>query len=97
MLDIESLDNGGRVRDTDLWKAENLLLTNVGSLYYLPAFGIDMGLFFSQDYNIQFESFMASVTDTMVQNGIDITKITNQIDAFLNSVIMTIGGNENAF
>lgn len=95
MLDIETLIDGGRVIDTDLFKAQNLLYTQNGSLYYLPTFGIDLSLFFSQDYNIQYESFKAYVTDSMVQNGINIVKIDESISKFINTMILTIGGNKN--
>jgi hypothetical protein len=94
MIDIETVIDGGKVRDTDLWKAENLLTTNQGSLYYLPEFGINLDLFFSQGYNIQFESFKAYVTNAMVQNGISIARISETIDRFLNTMILMIGGSQ---
>lgn len=94
MLDIETFENGGNVLDTDLWKAQNLLMTNKAYLYYLPEFGVTMDMFFSQEYNIQFESFKAYITDTMVQNGINIVKMATMLDRFLNTLILTIGGNK---
>lgn len=94
MLDIETVIDGGSIRDTDLWKAENLLTTNQGSLYFLPEFGINLDLFFDQGYNIQFESFKSYVTNAMVQNGISIVRISETIDRFLSTMILMIGGSK---
>lgn len=96
MLDIETILNGGTFKDSDIFKANNILTTQIGSLYFLPEFGIDIDLFFSQDYSIQFESFQSYITDKMVQAGINISKINTSIDTFTRGIIMTIGGSKNA-
>lgn len=95
MLDIETFIDGGRVIDTDLFKAENLLSTQTGSLYYLFSFGINLSIFFTQEYNVQLDSFRAYVIDNLVQNGINLAKIASSIDKFLSTMILTIGGNKN--
>ena len=96
MLDFYRFDNGGETRETDVFKAENLLSTNLGVLYYLPLFGISMDLFFDQNFNIQFESFSAYITDTMVNFGIDIVSTQKEIDTFISALIMNIGDTQNA-
>jgi len=96
MIDFYTFEDGGQILETDVFKAENLLSTNIGSLYFLPLFGISMDLFFDQDYNIQFESFSAYITDTMVNFGIDILSTRKQIDKFISELIMNIGDTKNA-
>lgn len=95
MLDIETLNNGGRVIDSDLFKAQNLLTTQKGSLYYLSEFGINLDMFFSQNYNIQFESFKSYITDAMAQNGINIVGLGQSIETFTNTLLLTIGGSKD--
>lgn len=92
MIDIQTLFNGGEVINSDIYKAENLLLTQQGSLYFNPDFGIDMALFFNQNFDIQFETFVSYINNVMVANNIDILSLNVGIDKFASEIILKIGG-----
>ena len=96
MIDIVTLASGGALRDTAVYKAENLLNTQLGDLYYLPEFGIDLNLIFDQSIEIQAEAFKSYITDVMVINGIDILELQSDIDKFLSTLTIKLGDSSNA-
>ena len=92
MIDIETMASGGKTNDTDLFKAKNLLTTQIESLYFLPKFGIDLDMFFSQDYNIQFNSFKSYIADKIAQNGINIAENPDvDFTDFVKTITINIG------
>ena len=94
MKDISGLKNG-QVIDTGIYKAYNMITTQVDTLYYNPTFGIDLAIFFDNTYNIQFDSFYAYVTDRLVNGGVDIKSLSSSLEKLTREVIMEIGGSNN--
>lgn len=88
MIDI-FVDSEGvlRTSDTLLYKASNILETQVESLAYAPDFGIDYDLFFGQDYKIQTETFKSYAISRLAENGINPLEVVTQeglLDTILN-------------
>lgn len=83
------IDSSGVLRssDTPLYKAKNILSTQVGSLAYAPDFGIDYDLFFGKDYKIQTETFKSYAMSKLAENGINPLEVATQenaLDTILN-------------
>lgn len=71
MIDLQFKNNILRTADTLIYKARNILSTQIGSLAYAPDFGIDYDLFFGDDYEIQNQTFQAYAISKLSENGIN--------------------------
>ena len=71
MIDLQFKNNVLRTADTLIYKARNILSTQIGSLAYAPEFGIDYDLFFGDDYQIQNQTFQAYAISKLSENGIN--------------------------
>ncbi len=87
MIDLKFKDNILRTADTLIYKARNILSTQIGSLAYAPEFGIDYDLFFGEDYTIQNQTFQAYAISKLSENGInplDVLDTKGTFDEVLN-------------
>tara|TARA_R110000851_G_scaffold184676_2_gene334032 strand:- start:312 stop:590 length:279 start_codon:yes stop_codon:yes gene_type:complete len=87
MKDLFFKDDVLKARDTLIYKARNILSTQIGYLSYAPEFGIDYDLFFNQDYNIQTETFKAYAIAKLAENGMNPLEVLtqdNNLDTILN-------------
>ena len=87
MIDLQFKDNILRTSDTLIYKARNILSSQVGSLAYAPEFGIDYDLFFGEDYTIQNQTFQAYAISKLSENGInplDVLDTKGTFDEVLN-------------
>lgn len=76
-----------RTSDTLIYKARNILSTQINYLKYAPNFGIDYNLFFDQNFKIQTETFKAYAISRLAENGInplDVLTLEGGLDAVLN-------------
>lgn len=62
-------------RSYEAGKLENLIYVQIGSLYYLPDFGIDRRMFFDTTFEIQPESFSSYLRQMAMKNGIVTTSL----------------------
>jgi hypothetical protein len=88
MIDL-FIDKDGVLRraNTSLYKAKNILNTQIGYLAYAPAFGIDYNLFFGDDFEIQPETFQAYAISKLSENGVNPLEVVtkeNKFDTELN-------------
>lgn len=88
MIDI-FVDSDGTLRtsETLIYKAKNILSTQIEALAYAPEFGIDYDLFFSKDYNIQTETFKSYAISKLAEFGINPFEVLTQenaLDTILN-------------
>jgi len=87
MIDLKFKDNILRTADTLIYKARNILSTQIGSLAYAPEFGIDYDLFFGEDYTIQNQTFQAYAISKLSENGVnplDVLDTKGTFDEVLN-------------
>ena len=87
MIDLQFKNNILRTADTLIYKARNILSTQIGSLAYAPDFGIDYDLFFGEDYIIQTQTFQAYAISKLSENGInplDVLDTKGTFDEVLN-------------
>lgn len=87
MIDLIFKENDLQVEDTSIFKAKNILETQIGFLHYAPEFGIDYNLFFGNDLEIQIETYQAYAISKLAENGInplDLIVEEDKFDARLN-------------
>lgn len=87
MIDIKTFcgaptNCGGVVEDTPVYKAQNIFTTQIGFLKYAAAFGLDLATFFSEEYQIQTQSFMAYATKKLAENYISPSTVSNYLTTF---------------
>jgi hypothetical protein len=86
-IDLILSENGISAKDTSIFKAKNILETQIGSLQYAPDFGIDYNLFFGSDLQIQIETYQAYAISKLSENGInplDLIQEDGKFDTLLN-------------
>lgn len=80
MTDIVSIDADLGLFDTQTEKAKNILSVQLGSLTYLPDFGVDLKYFLSEDLVFQNESFKAYLIEVLAANGINVATVTDEVE-----------------
>lgn len=78
LYSAQGLDLG--VFDTQTAKAGNILSVQLGSLEYLPNFGIDLAYFMQSDFKFQNASFKAYLIEVLANNAINVASIVQQIE-----------------
>jgi len=83
------IDKNGILRrsDTSVYKAKNILSTQIGSLAYAPEFGIDYNLFFDQNFQIQNETFKSYAISKLSENGVnplEVLTVEGALETILN-------------
>jgi hypothetical protein len=87
MIDLIFSASEISAKDTSLFKAKNILETQIGFLEYAPDFGIDYNLFFGNDLEIQIETYQAYAISKLSENGInplDLIQQDGKFDTLLN-------------
>lgn len=96
---IEVGPQGLVVIETDLSRAKNILSTQLGSLEYLPEFGIDLEFFVSDEFVFQNETFKAYLITKLTEAGINVAQFTDIIENFFNqyNISVTVPDNTTSF
>lgn len=86
------LDNFEHVQKshTSVFKAENILNVQVGSLYYTQDLGIDLVRFITPNFEIQPETFRSYVIQELLQQGVRVDEITTIDSQFMANFIMSV-------
>lgn len=91
MIDLY-LDKDGILRkaETDIYKGENILKIQVGSLYYAQSLGIDIRRFIDPDVKIQVETFKSYSVQELVNQGVRVETIQSKEFGFDNLIDYSI-------
>lgn len=79
-------DDNLQTADTDVYKGENILRIQVGTLVYAQELGIDLARFIDPGVSIQPETFRAYTVQELVKQGVRIETVLekfNNVDAVL--------------
>lgn len=97
MIDITSVTDGDlRVMETQVPKAANLLQTQLGSLEYAPAFGVDMVFFLDPEFQFQNESFKAYLIQRLSENHVNVNRVIDALDRFFRTYTFVVDAPENS-
>lgn len=81
-------------------KLENMIYSQVGSIYYLKDFGIDRALFFNSQYPIQNQSFESYIRQMAMVNQILTSEINIKVADYVANIEYVIANESkqvNAF
>lgn len=97
MIDINFVGEGLDLSatDTDVFKAQNILQVQLGSLEYEPEFGIDLEYFLDDNFRFQNESFQAYLIQVLTSNGINVTSLVEQKNTLFRDFIFNIAAPES--
>lgn len=97
MIDIISAENGLDlgIYDTQTQKAANILSIQLGSLEYLPDFGIDLAYFLSEQTEFQNESFLSYLVQVLANNSINVSSVINVVQRLYNNYLFEITDQSN--
>ena len=90
ILDLFFKNNILKTQETSIFKAKNILSTQLGSLAYAPTFGIDYNLFFSADYKIQDQTFRSYAISKLSENGVNTQEILTNQETFQETLNIKI-------
>lgn len=93
MLDIVRIEDGFDlgVADSIAPKAGNLISTQVDTLEYAPAFGVDLKFFLDPDFQFQNESFKAYLVDRLTQNQINVSQVVEVVESLERKYTFKVG------
>jgi hypothetical protein len=94
MFDKEKKDI--QIVNTDVYKADNLLKTQVGSLVYAMDFGIDLKYFLNPDFEIENNVFINYLQQRISEFSITIANLERVTENFTEKVSIKIDSNETA-
>lgn len=97
MIDIYSSGSGElETFDTQTHKAANILNTQLGSLEYAQALGIDLEYFLSPDYKFQDASFQSYLVQVLANNGINVATITATVQNLYQDLKINLSAEEQS-
>lgn len=96
MIDIVSETDDIGVFDTQTTRAKNILSVQRGSLAYAEELGIDLKYFLSEEFVFQNDSFKAYLVQVLSNNGINVSTVTETIDALSNGYTFELTPAENS-
>lgn len=95
MTDIYSIGSGElEIYDTQNFKAANILSTQLGSLEYLPLFGIDLKYFLDEGYKFQNDSFKSYLVQVLANEGINVASVIDTIENLYNQYTFNLSTEE---
>lgn len=84
MNDLEFLSS-------ELPRAENLISTQVGDLYYRQDWGVDLAYFLNPDYTIQAEAFESYLLQRIGYWGMNVINFVAEQGKFIRQMIFNFG------
>lgn len=76
---------------SELPRAENLITTQLGDLFYQPDWGVDLAYFLDPNYTIQAEAFESYLLQKMGFWGMNILNFIAKQQKFIRQMIFNFG------
>lgn len=90
MIDI---DEDYNFSDSQIWKANNILITQLGSLHYAQNVGVDIDTYLIGETVLQTETFRTHIIEQLINNNIVISSLDTEISKFVDNYLITVGEN----
>lgn len=93
MLDIVSITNGQDLglADAVVSKAANLISVQLGSLEYIPDWGVDQEYFLTSPLQFQTDSYKAYLIQRLTENQINVASVTDILSALFETLTFEVG------
>lgn len=96
MTDIQSIDTDIKLLDTVIYRADNLLKTQIGKLVYAADFGIELDFFLNADFEISTLVFENYIQQVIGEYGISIIAVEKIVEKFKDKLKLTLTDNNTA-
>lgn len=98
MIDIVSAEQGLDlgVANAVTPRAGNILSTQLGSLEYLPGFGIDIAYFLSEEFKFQNASFRAYCVRALANQGVNVASVVTVVESLMQQMTFNVTPNETS-
>ena len=80
MIDISTVGTDVEMVNSQVYRAKNILNTQINTLYYALDLGIDLDYFLSEDFVFQNESFRSYLIQRLASFSINIVDIVSSIN-----------------
>ena len=94
----EKIDIDFHIEEGDnslIWKAKNVMKTQIGSVNYLPEFGCDLEFYIiNTNYNIQTQAFKNYLTERLIESNIQVATILKVDELFSTIFNLTLASQE---
>jgi hypothetical protein len=99
MIDIVLFDKekgDSLIVNTDVYKADNLLRIQTGSLMYAVDFGIDLNYFLNPAFEIENDVFINYLQQRISEFSMNVGDLKRVTEEFREKALITINSNETA-
>lgn len=96
MIDIVEVTDDLGVFDSNVPKAENVLKVQLGTLDYLPNFGIDLAFFLSEDFEFQNEAFRAYLLQRLTESSIDVASVVTTVESLYSQYVFNLSATDTS-
>ncbi len=83
------------ITESEAPRAKNLFETQLGSLSYLPAWGIDVDFFLSSAYKIANESFSNYLLQQLSIWKFNVVELTTEVSTFVETFVFKFGNKQD--
>lgn len=80
---------------SDVYRAGNVLRTQIGDLEYAQSFGIDLRYFLESEYAIQNESFKAYTVQRLMESQVNVLNASSVVESMFLNIDYLIGDDSN--
>lgn len=91
MIDIVGITSDLDLADSQVPKAANVCEVQVGSLEYLPEFGIDLDFFIQEQFQFQNESFKSYLIQRLAENHVNVNECIELFESFVLKYTFAVG------
>lgn len=96
MIDIVGVHDGSDLNlyDAQSPKGANVLSVQLGSLEYLPEFGVDLKFFIQEDFQIQNESFKSYLIQRLTESNVNVNAVIEVVESLIRRLTFVVGDTE---
>lgn len=89
---MRDINDNFEIVDTNLFKARNVLITQLGSLYYQPELGINIEMFITSGIAFQESVFRTHVIEQLIANNVVLSSLEPIAELFETIYDIKIAG-----
>jgi hypothetical protein len=91
MKDITTISTDLNIVDTQVYKAKNVLQTQLGTLEYAPDFGVDIAFFIDEEFQFQNDSFKSYLIQRLAEHHVNVNQVLELLETFVLQFTFIVG------
>lgn len=95
MIDIQDFQGEDlQIKDSQTPKAANVLSTQLASLEYAPALGVDLAYFLADGFQFQNESFKSYLLQRLAEHSVDVFSVVEVVEDLYTRFVFNVAPQE---